>query len=60
MAASELNVQPQDAQACAEWGARSVKGITMNTGADIPRGMDLFIASPEQKTQKGWVCGANR
>jgi hypothetical protein len=49
MAASELNVQPHDAQACAGWGARSVKGITMNTGADIPRGMDLFIASPEQK-----------
>jgi hypothetical protein len=49
MAASELNVQPQDAHACAKWGARSVKGITMNTGADIPRGRDFFMTSPEQK-----------
>jgi hypothetical protein len=49
MAASELNVQPQEAQAHAGWGARSVNGMTMSAGADTPRHgiADVFIASPE-------------
>jgi len=54
MAASELNVQPHDAQALADCGARTVKGITMSTGTDEPRqkAVDLFIALPEQKRKK--------